>query len=382
MNACLSLKNFHEKARCKEPVSIVFFGGSLTWGANASDPQITSYRGLMMQWLREKYPHTPITFHDASIGGTGSQLGMFRLERDVQSRSPDLVFVDFTVNDGVEDTDIQSLASYERITRELLAHKVMVVPVLMMFRAQAEKLDAPVPSRNQAHLQFADIYKLPCADTIPYVRNRVRQGIDINVIWPFDGAHPDDPGYRLFFEAVRNCYDKAIAENHVVVVPDKPMFDDLYPKLTRQILVKRKLPDGWIRKKTCRTSLWFDGLSSRWMDDVACASAVRKSGPLEIDFEGSMIGLFGERNGLSPAIRVWIDGRPISSPVACRSDFLWPTDTSEFAPPKKGSGNLFGWHLLAKELPDGNHTLRIEPIWEDASNDAELRIESVCSAGR
>ena len=50
-----------------------------TWGANASDPQITSYRGLMTQWLREKYPSTAITFYDAAIGGTGSQLGMFRM---------------------------------------------------------------------------------------------------------------------------------------------------------------------------------------------------------------------------------------------------------------------------------------------------------------
>lgn len=36
---------------------------------------------------------------DAAIGGTGSQLGAFRLKRDVSRFHPDLVFLDFTVND-------------------------------------------------------------------------------------------------------------------------------------------------------------------------------------------------------------------------------------------------------------------------------------------
>jgi lysophospholipase L1-like esterase len=382
MDADLSLKRFHERASRRESVTIVFFGGSLTWGANASDPLTTSYRGLMMQWLREKYPNTPITCHDAAIGGTGSQLGLFRLERDVLAHKPDLVFLDFTVNDGADSTDAQSLASYEKIVRELLSRDIMVLPVLTMFRWHAEKLDAPLPSRHEAHLQLADAYHLPCANTIPQVRKRIREGADINTIWPFDGAHPDDPGYRLFFEAVRDCFESAIAENTVVAIPDKPVFEDLYPKYTRQILLDNKLPEGWVRKKTYRTSIWFDGLASRWMGDVACASAARKSGPLEIEFEGSMVGLFGERDGLAPAIRVWIDGKPIQPPKAKEGDFLWTMDTSRFTPPKKGASNLFGWHLLSRDLADGRHTLRVEPVWDGADQDAELRIESVCSAGR
>jgi len=378
----LSIKRFHEKALKKEPLNIVFFGGSLTWGANASDPQTTSYRGLMMRWLREKYPKTPMTFHDAAIGGSGSQLGMFRLERDVLAHKPDLVFLDFTVNDGAEDTDVQALGSYERIVRELLANKAMVMPVLMMFRWHAEKLDDPLPPRHLAHQKLADAYHLPAANTVPYVRSKVREGTGIKTIWPFDGAHPDDPGYRLFFEAVRDRYDQAIKETTPAALPKESVFDNLYPKRTRSVLVNGQLPEGWTREKTYRTSLWFDGLTSRWMGDVACAAAAKKPGALEVEFEGSMVGFFGEHNGLTPPVKVWIDGKPVQAPKANEGDFLWPLDTSKFAPPKKGSGNLFLWQSLAKDLPDSKHTLRIEPVWEGADKDAELRIESICSAGR
>ena len=377
----LSLKRFHERALAREPLNVVFFGGSLTWGANASDPQITSYRGLMTQWLREKYPSTAITFYDAAIGGTGSQLGMFRLDRDVLSRKPDLVFLDFTVNDWAEGTDQQTLGSYERILRELLANRAMVMPVFMMFRGHAEKPEAPLPARHQAHLKLAEAYSLPSANTVPYVLEKIRAGADIKTLWPWDAAHPDDPGYRLFFECVRDRYEQAIKVDAPATVPEKTVFEDLYPKRTRLTLADRHLPGGWTREKTRRTSLWFDGLSSRWMGDVACATAANKPQALEVGFEGSMVGFFGEHDGLTPPVKVWIDGKPIPEPGAKEKNFVWQLDTIRFAPPKKGSGNLFMWQAVANDLTDGKHTLRIEPVWEGKEK-GELRIESICSAGR
>jgi len=37
-------------------LSVVFFGTSLTWGANASDPQQTSYRPDLARRLAAAYP--------------------------------------------------------------------------------------------------------------------------------------------------------------------------------------------------------------------------------------------------------------------------------------------------------------------------------------
>ncbi len=378
----LSIQKIHEKALRKEPIRVVFFGGSLTWGANASNPQTTSYRGLMMRWLQDQYPGTPFIFHDAAIGGTGSQLGLFRMERDVLSQKPDLVFLDFTVNDGFDDTDLQPLATYERIVRELLARNIMVVPVFMMFKWHAEKPDAPLPARMLAHLKLMEAYNLPYADTLATVWAAVKKGAKPEDLWPFDGAHPGDGGYQLFFEAVRDRFEKGTTESEVVLIPEETVYPDLYPKFTRRVLVDHPLPEGWTREKTYRTSLWFDGMSSRWMGDVACAPATNKPGALEVEFEGSMVGIFGERNGLAPAIKVWVDDVLIKDPKADAGVDTWAMDTSKFSAPKKGSGNLFGWTLLAKDLADGKHILRIEPQWEGANPDAELRIESVCSAGR
>ncbi len=377
-----SIADFAAKAEKREPVSVVFFGGSLTFSANASDPNITSYRGRMMQWLRQKYPNTPIDFHDAAIGGSGSQLGMFRIDRDVLKHKPDLVFLDFTVNDDAEGTDPQALASYERIVRDLLENDTAVMPVLMLFRWHAEKPDAPLPPRHEAHLKLAQAYGIQAANVLAAVREKVKAGTKPPDLWNLgDGAHPGDEGYEVFFQAVRDRFEKSIVEKTSAIVPEKTVFEDLYPKRTRKILTE-KLPAGWTRQKTYRTALWIDGMASRWIGDVAVAAAKTQSVPLEIEFEGSMVGIFGERNGLTPPIKVWIDGKPIQEPKAEPGNFLWPMNTARFAPPKKGSGNLFLWQVLARDLPDGKHTLRIEPIFDGTDKDADFRIESVCSAGR
>src|SRR5437868_131691 len=118
--AAPSFKDFDQRAKAGEHLSVVFFGASLTWGANASDPQLTSYRGLMAKRLEDAYPQARFKFWDAAIGGTGSQLGVFRFEHDVLSRKPDLVFLDFSANDDINSADEETLASYESLVRRVI----------------------------------------------------------------------------------------------------------------------------------------------------------------------------------------------------------------------------------------------------------------------
>ena len=271
-----SFAEFDRKARAKEPISVVFFGGSLTYGANASSPDTTSWRGLMMDYLLKKYPNTPIHFHDGAIGGTGSDLGMFRLQRDVLSKKPDLVFYDFTVNDGADGTDIEHLASYEGILRKMVGAGIPVVQEFFTFKfyraPEAYKLQ-----RYLDHKKIAEAYHTATGDALALICEKVHSGeVPENDIWPADMAHPYDYGYTLFFDAVRDGLEKALADGRVCVVPEKPVFSDKFNKTTRTILVDGTLPKGWRRATTYRTSLWYDGLPSRWMTDMAVCGGKEK----------------------------------------------------------------------------------------------------------
>jgi hypothetical protein len=74
-------------------------------------------------------------FWDAAIGGTNSQLGVFRLDRDVLSRHPDLVLLDFSANDDIHSANAETLAAYESLVRRILvdAH-APVIQVIFPFQ--------------------------------------------------------------------------------------------------------------------------------------------------------------------------------------------------------------------------------------------------------
>jgi len=378
-----SFVEFDQRATQGDALSVVFFGGSLTWGANASDPQRTSYRGLMTEYLREKYPRAAFTFHDAAIGGTGSKLGIFRLERDVLSRKPNLVFLDFSANDGLGDKDPQSLDSYETLLREMIGRGIAVEQVFFGFKFNFGKQYRPdTLHRLIDHRTLAAAYHTAQGDLFPLLQGKLNDGsADIETLWAIDGAHPDDPGYQVFFEAARIGFEQAVAERRVCSVPDRPVFSANYMNRRRIRLAEQPLAAGWQAAKTYRTSLWFDGLSSRWMGDVVmCDSKAKKPiEPLTIQFSGTFVGLFGEANQNGLCFKASIDSKPILYRENAKTP---PTEIWQANTHALGEGRLFIWRQLADNLPPGEHTLVMEPqLPEPGLPDGQLRIESICVAG-
>ena len=371
-----SFADFDTRAQTGEALTVVFFGGSLTWGANASDPNATSYRGRMMRWLRERYPQAPFTFHDAAIGGTGSTLGINRLERDVLAHEPDLVFLDFTANDGLDQDTPHQAACYEAIVRELVGRGIPVVQCLFGFRYNFGPDYAPETLlRRTQHLALGRAYGLPQADLFPYLQAEIEAGrADRAALWPFDGAHPDDAGYAHFFEVARRAFAAAVAAGQVCVVPEEPVAERRYVGWERRELADASLPVGWAPGATYRTSLWYDGLSSRWMDRVVVAEG--DAAPLRLTFTGTAVGLFGEADHNAPPFTLRIDGETIAPPKAKSADQPWDWSTRRF-----GQGRLMRWIPIADGLEPGEHVLEIVPLWAEAEPKAQLRINSLMTVG-
>ena len=379
-NKAASFAEFDRRAQAGEDLSVVFFGGSLTYGANASDPMLTSFRGLMAKYLKERYPKAHLSIHDASIGGTGSTLGLFRLERDVLAHKPDLVFLDFTVNDGYDSKDVETLCFYETLMRRMIGQGIPVEQLYFAFKWQfgaAYKLDEVY--RRTDHKKLAAAYHTAEGDLYPLMQGLCTSGkLTLDQAWAIDAVHPDDAGYAVFFEAARLGFEEAIKDGRVCAVPEKPVFGQM-KSFKRILLADSVLPKGWKRTKTYRTSLWFDGLSSRWMSDVAMCDAKDAGAiePLRVEFEGTLLGFFGEasQEGLSAEIRV--DGKILPYEVGRKTGIeklpIWPFKIVY------GQGNLFYWRKANTPLAPGKHVLEIRPIVQDGDK-GQFRIESVCVA--
>ena len=360
-----SFADFDARARRGDSLSVVFLGGSLTFSANASDPNVTGVRGLVARYLASRYPAARFSFHDAAIGGTGSLLGAFRLERDVFAHGPDIVFLDFLCNDGTDDDRLEATCAYEYILREIVGRGVPVEQMFFTFKFWAGKGFDPaanLPRRN-LYLRLAEAYGTPFGDVhLSALARDLESGkTTLDEVWPIDAAHPADLGYRYFFEAVREGFERGVAEKAVCRVPAHPVFGTMKDVRRTALCGNGPLPKGWTRTLAYRTSMWFDGLPSRWMGDVASASV--GAAPLRLSAECNFFACFGEGDEDGLAFRVTCDGAPFA----------------EF-PSSPGPGRLFVFR--SKPFPEwwngtARHEFEIEPV---AAGKGELHLESVMTA--
>jgi len=207
------LPNFFSKIKQGGEVKVAYFGGSIT-AANG-------WRIHTREWLSKRFPDSTFTEIDAAIGGTGSDLGVYRLERDVLRHQPDLMFVEFSVNDGGEAPE-NIWKAMEGIVRQTWASLPDCdICFVYTFRvgyekdlsqgwcpraAAADEVLAGhygIPSINMAlrTVQLHDEGKLVFkAD--PDSQQATDAQAKGQVIFSKDGVHPLEPGHRIYTEVI------------------------------------------------------------------------------------------------------------------------------------------------------------------------------------
>jgi len=128
------LKAAIEKAEKGEDVTIAYIGGSITQGAGAKPIHTHCYAYKSFLKFREMFGKGEgenIHFVKAGVGGTPSELGMIRYERDILrngSVKPDIVIVEFAVNDAGDETNG---ICYESLCLKILASENKPAVILL-----------------------------------------------------------------------------------------------------------------------------------------------------------------------------------------------------------------------------------------------------------
>ena len=109
------LKQVMRRAEAGEPVKVGFIGGSITMGCLATEPELC-YAYRVYEWWQEKFPKTEVSYINAGIGATTSQFAAARVEKDLLDQKPDVVFVEFSVNDDANEFFMET---YESLIRKI-----------------------------------------------------------------------------------------------------------------------------------------------------------------------------------------------------------------------------------------------------------------------
>lgn len=157
-------KNTYYKLNTKKKLNIAYFGGSITAGFGATDAERYSYRAIVTNWFKKQFPSANIKETNAAIGGTGTAYGIYRAVTDLKLESatekPDLVFLEFAINDIYDGTKTATAKSnLEYIIRTVYKYSSDADIFLVLTTDQAcmnNDYDMLV-----AHRSIAEAYNIP-----------------------------------------------------------------------------------------------------------------------------------------------------------------------------------------------------------------------------
>lgn len=197
----VGISNLRAKLESGE-VTVAFLGGSIT--QNSAEG---GFAKLVPQWLEKKFPGVRVTSVNAGMGGTDSEWGAKRLDRDVLDAKPDVVFVEFAVNDGDRD----SIGNMERIVRKVRASSAEtdVVFLYAMTESTGKMLvRGRTPRAIANHEQVAERHGVASILLGSDLRKRMASGEWTWSNFSADNCHPTAEGYASYNRDMESALDE------------------------------------------------------------------------------------------------------------------------------------------------------------------------------
>ena len=197
------IQSFLRRAKAGEEVTVAFLGGSITQGAGAVPLQENCYARVAWEGLRQRYGSS-IRYIKAGVGGTPSETGRMRYDRDITRNGtvlPDLVVLEFAVNDAGDETEG---VFYESLVRHIL--KAPNHPaVILLFAVFANDWNL---KRRLAPIGYR--YQLPMVDVLEAVSPQFteKDRVITKRQYFYDVYHPTNLGHRIMADCLLHLIDR------------------------------------------------------------------------------------------------------------------------------------------------------------------------------
>lgn len=193
------IKRVIEKAMAGQDVTIAYSGGSITSGYLGGNQG--NYASQSFDYFKKQFG-SEFNLHYINTGypGGNSILGLIRAEMDVLSHQPDMIVIEFAVNDTKERT---SREAFESLVVRCLQAASNPAVILLLAIAEAGY-------SCQGHMQaIGEHYELPmisCGDALmpEIAAGRMRWSDFCS-----DYIHPHEKGHRIITEFMIHYYNQA-----------------------------------------------------------------------------------------------------------------------------------------------------------------------------
>ena len=362
------LPNFFLKAQTTgADVKIGYLGGSIT--------AQSGWRVQTLAHFQKAYPQSNFAEINAAIGGTGSDLGVFRVQQDVLSKGPDLLFVEFAVNDGGAEPE-RIIRCMEGIVRQTWKAnpKTDICFVYTVTEAlSSSMLEGKLQRSASAMEKVADFYGIPSITLGMEVAKLAKAGkllwraplpktdadkvaLGDKFVFAPDSVHPHpSTGHVLYAQAiVRSLPALAIANNTPTPHVSNLALDPAnWERATLVPVSSAKLSDGLVP-----ADMKTDAFAKGWANRLPSMVKLTKAGQsIEFKFKGTHCAVYDVVGPAGGVVAVTLDGQA-QKPVQRIDAYCTYPRLANF--------------IVGTDLPEGVHSVRLELLADPIDKAAVL----------
>lgn len=304
------------KLRAGETVNVAYLGGSITM-ANGWRPKTTA-------WLQKEFPTAKVNEIHAAISGTGSALAIHRLKRDVLRHDPDLLFVEFAVNDHgtPDDLERQRIGSIVRQTWENNPETDVVFVYAFCVPFAETVRNGKLPPAAEVMESVAELCGIPSINFTKRIVSMEQEKrllftpsgetIPPNVLlWSNDGTHPLDAGHALYLLDVQRAFHAMKdlpTTNHGEKLKNLNVKNEF---LAPQMLdvVPEMLSGAWRRVEKGENCFEF----TRFLDELWTTD--EPGARLEFTFKGREAQIYDVVGPTAGQVKITVDGKTLEKPL-------------------------------------------------------------------
>lgn len=180
-------------------INLVFHGHSVPSGYFRTPNVNTfgSYPFLLLRKLNEKYPYAVINIIKTCIGGENSEQGAKRFKKDVLIHKPDVIFIDYALNDRSIGLS-RAKAAWEKMIKQALKSKIKIVLLTPTpdITENIQDPNAPLAQHTKQIIALGARYGVPVADSYNCFRKLKENDQDINK-YMAQSNHINESGHQI-----------------------------------------------------------------------------------------------------------------------------------------------------------------------------------------
>ena len=189
-------------------INLVFHGHSVPAGyfKTPAVNTLASYPYIVLEQIKSKYPYTVVNIINTSIGGENSESGEKRFESQVLNHKPDVLFIDYALNDRRIGL-VRAKIAWEKMIRAALDKNIKVI---LLTPSPDQTIDIKddqtiLDQHARQIIQLSKYFNVGLIDTYAIFKNATKQGVAL-VDLMSQVNHPNANGHHLIADEIMKYF--------------------------------------------------------------------------------------------------------------------------------------------------------------------------------